>query len=145
MLDLVKIGNQIAFLRKKKGLTGENLAECLGISPQAVSKWENGKCLPETATLPELSKILGCNIDALLAPTTFEDILDMEDLEKLSHVPDNILATALKGASPQLREYLLTRLSVGRSEAIRKEIDLQGPVRISQVEAAQKEVLAKII
>ena len=68
MLDNYKIGNHITLLRKEKGLTGEKLAELLGVSGQAVSKWENGKNLPETSLLPELSKILGISIDALLMP-----------------------------------------------------------------------------
>ncbi|MCL2517699.1 MAG: helix-turn-helix domain-containing protein [Oscillospiraceae bacterium] len=68
MLDNYKIGNQIFVLRKEKGLTGEKLAELLGVSGQAVSKWENGKNLPETAILPELAHILGISIDALLMP-----------------------------------------------------------------------------
>lgn len=68
MFDLGKIGRQIAILRKEKGLTGEKLAELLEVSPQAVSKWENGKCLPETLLLPELAKALDCNIDTLLVP-----------------------------------------------------------------------------
>ena len=68
MLDNDKIGNQISLLRKEKGLTGEKLAELLDISPQAISKWENGKCLPETALLPGLAKALGCSVDALLVP-----------------------------------------------------------------------------
>ena len=68
MINLEKIGQQIALLRKEKGLTGEKLAELLYVSPQAVSKWENGKCLPETSLLPELSKILGCSIDSFLMP-----------------------------------------------------------------------------
>jgi len=68
MLELMRIGKQIANLRKEKGLTGEKLAETLGVSPQAVSKWENGKCLPETMLLPEIAKVLGCSIDTLLMP-----------------------------------------------------------------------------
>lgn len=66
MLDNYKIGNNIMSLRKEKGLTGEKLAELLGVSGQAVSKWENGKNLPETALLPSLAKILGVSIDNLL-------------------------------------------------------------------------------
>ncbi len=68
MLDNNKIGKQIALLRKEKGFTGEQLSEILGVSPQAVSKWENGRCLPETAVLPLLAKELGCSIDSLLMP-----------------------------------------------------------------------------
>jgi len=82
MLNLIKIGRQIALLRKEKGLTGEKLAEIMDVSPQAVSKWENGKCLPETMLLPELSRILECSIDALLTPS--EKTFKMEDLEKVN-------------------------------------------------------------
>ncbi|MDR0286324.1 MAG: helix-turn-helix domain-containing protein, partial [Clostridiales bacterium] len=63
-----KIGRQIALLRKEKGLTGERLSELLNVSPQAISKWENGKCLPETMLLPELARVLDCSIDTLLMP-----------------------------------------------------------------------------
>lgn len=68
MLDLYKIGNRIALLRREKGLTGEKLAESLGVSPQAVSKWENGKNLPETALLPALAALLEVSIDSILIP-----------------------------------------------------------------------------
>ncbi|MCL2299159.1 MAG: helix-turn-helix domain-containing protein [Firmicutes bacterium] len=57
-MDITKTGNQIARLRREKGLTGERLAEALMVSPQAVSKWENGRCLPETALLPALAEAL---------------------------------------------------------------------------------------
>ncbi|MDE7211777.1 MAG: helix-turn-helix domain-containing protein [Lachnospiraceae bacterium] len=68
MIDLEKIGKQIATLRKERGFTGEALAERLQVSPQAVSKWENAKCLPETALLPALAEALDCSIDSLLLP-----------------------------------------------------------------------------
>ncbi|HBN85337.1 MAG TPA: hypothetical protein DDZ89_16010, partial [Clostridiales bacterium] len=68
MLDHYKIGNRIALLRREKGLTGEKFAEALGVSPQAVSKWENGKCLPETALLPAVAALLGTSIDSILIP-----------------------------------------------------------------------------
>lgn len=45
MLDNVKVGKQIALLRKNKGLTQEDIARQLNISSQAVSKWENGDSL----------------------------------------------------------------------------------------------------
>lgn len=70
MADLNKeeIGRRISTLRKERGYTGEALAERLSVSPQAVSKWENAKCLPETAVLPELAEALDCSIDSLLCP-----------------------------------------------------------------------------
>lgn len=46
-MDLIKIGKYIALKRKEKGLTQEQLAECLGISGRSVSKWERGLSFPK--------------------------------------------------------------------------------------------------
>ena len=51
MIDMEKVGKKIASLRRERGYTGEQLAQRLQVSPQAVSKWENAKCLPETSCL----------------------------------------------------------------------------------------------
>ena len=60
------IGNNIYILRKKHGLTQEQLAEQINVSFQAVSKWETGNSLPDISTLPLLANALHCNIDSLL-------------------------------------------------------------------------------
>ncbi len=60
------IGKRIAHLRKEKGLTQEELAGHMGISPQAVSKWENDQTCPDISALPKLSKLLGVTVDELL-------------------------------------------------------------------------------
>ena len=65
-MDNLKIGHFIQYLRKKQGLTQNELAEKLGISFQAVSKWENGDTLPDTGLLLPLSDILGVTVDTLL-------------------------------------------------------------------------------
>lgn len=68
MVSSEKVGKRIATLRKTKGLSQEQLAEQLNVSTQAVSKWETGKSLPETATLPLLSVALSHSIDSILLP-----------------------------------------------------------------------------
>ena len=68
MVDIKQFGETLAALRKKQGLTGERFAELLNVSSQAVSKWETGKNLPETALLPDISKLLMVSIDSLLLP-----------------------------------------------------------------------------
>ena len=60
------IGKRIARYRKEKGMTQEALAEIMGISAQAVSKWENDASYPEIGLLPLLSKTLGVTTDAIL-------------------------------------------------------------------------------
>jgi len=57
-------------LRKQKGLSQEQLADELGVSRQAISKWEGGACLPETEKLAQLSDFLGVSIDYLLKDNT---------------------------------------------------------------------------
>jgi len=73
MLDNIRVGNQIAHLRKTNKLTQDELAEKLGITAQAISKWENGHTLPETASLPLLAKLFDCSIDSILMPLAAQD------------------------------------------------------------------------
>lgn len=61
------IGSRIAQKRKDLGLTQEELAQRLGVSSQAVSKWENDISCPDISLLPVLAKALGCTTDALLS------------------------------------------------------------------------------
>lgn len=72
MLDTKKAGNQIALLRKKMKYTQEELAEKLGVTSQAVSKWENGYAMPEVAILFALSEVLDCSIDSIIKPKPHE-------------------------------------------------------------------------
>ena len=60
------IGKRIALLRKEKGLTQEELATHMGVSPQAVSKWENDQTCPDISALPSLARLLGVSVDELL-------------------------------------------------------------------------------
>ena len=60
------IGNRIAKFRKEKGLTQEDLAGKLGISSQAVSKWETDVSCPDISLLPQLSALLSVTTDELL-------------------------------------------------------------------------------
>ena len=65
-IDMNKIGCQIASLRKAKGLTQNELGERLGISFQAVSKWERGETLPDVSLLVGLANILETSVDHIL-------------------------------------------------------------------------------
>lgn len=61
------IGKRIAYHRREKELTQEELAQKLGLSAQAVSKWENDQTCPDIQLLPELCAILGITTDELLS------------------------------------------------------------------------------
>lgn len=64
------LGGMIAFLRKEKGMTQLELAEKLGVTDKAVSKWERDLCCPDIATLPKLAEVLGIRVDALMQADT---------------------------------------------------------------------------
>ena len=64
------IGKRIMENRKRLGLTQDALAERLGVTAQAVSKWENDQSCPDIATLPKLAALLGISVDNLLGCET---------------------------------------------------------------------------
>ena len=74
------LAKNISLYRKQKSLTQEQLAELIGVSYQAVSKWETEKCLPDITVLPKLSDVFECNIDDLFSKTSnCNNIIDWED------------------------------------------------------------------
>lgn len=62
-----KIGKFITECRKEKKLTQAQLANKLGITDKAISKWENGRCMPDISFLKELCSILDVSINELLS------------------------------------------------------------------------------
>lgn len=66
MLNDHEIGKRIILFRKEKGYTQEQLSSLLHVTPQAISKWEKGSALPDTALLPLLARVLEVTIDRLL-------------------------------------------------------------------------------
>ena len=77
-MNQIKIGAFIAEQRKAKKLTQAALAEKLGITDRAVSKWERGKGLPDASLMLELCKVLGITVNELLSGERFA----MEDYKK---------------------------------------------------------------
>ena len=66
-MDQIKIGKFIASCRKEVGMTQAELAERLGISDRAVSKWETGKSMPDSGIMLELCGFLKINVNELLS------------------------------------------------------------------------------
>ena len=80
--DIMKIGSKLQKLRKQKGLSQEDLAEILGVTRQAVYKWEQDISLPETDKLVKLAKLFNISLDSL-----FDNInSDLEENETVKHV-----------------------------------------------------------
>ena len=71
----MNIGNKIKELRKQRGITQEQLAGSIGISFQAVSKWENNIALPDITLAPILANYFGVSMDELFD-------FSLEEMEK---------------------------------------------------------------
>ena len=84
-----KIGMFIARCRKEKGLTQSVLGEKLGVSAKAVSKWENGKSMPDISIMKDLCDILGITLNELFAGEKIKE----KDIQKKS---ENNLLNLLK-------------------------------------------------
>ena len=65
-MNMIKVGEQIAALRKQKNMTQNDLGERIGVTFQSVSKWERGETLPDTAVLPDLARVLETTVDYIL-------------------------------------------------------------------------------
>ena len=77
-MDQIKIGQFIAERRKNRNLTQLQLAEKLNITDRAVSKWENGKSLPDASIMIDLCKELELSVNELLSG----EVIKMEEKEK---------------------------------------------------------------
>ena len=97
MLDPKKVGIKICAFRKKIGYSQEKLAEILHISPQAVSRWENGHTSPDTPLLPVLAQIFGCTIDEIIIPAyTFDEKIEMEKPDSIEKQAEQIAKIIIK-------------------------------------------------
>ena len=77
-MDQIKIGKFIAECRKNKNLTQMQLAEKMGVTDRAVSKWENGRSLPDSSIMLDLCKELGISVNDLLSG----EVVTMENYNK---------------------------------------------------------------
>jgi len=80
----IKIGNKIRELRKKRNLTQEQLADNIGVSFQAVSKWENNIALPDITLIPVLANYFGVSTDEILSYDSSEKDREIMDYARRS-------------------------------------------------------------
>lgn len=79
-MNALRIAENVAFLRKKKGITQDELAVFLGVTKASVSKWENGQSMPDIILLPEIATYFDITVDELLG---YEPQLSKEQIQKL--------------------------------------------------------------
>ena len=90
----MNLPKKLSFLRKKKGLSQENLADEMNVSRQAVSKWESGNVMPSPDNLIYLSRLYGVTIDSLID--------DSQDLPPEPAPPEPVPAEPVPPASPRM-------------------------------------------
>ena len=79
----MKLNESIGRLRRERGMSQEKLAEEMGVSRQAISKWESGQSVPELEKIVALSTIFGVTTDSLLKSSEIDDLsVKTEMLEK---------------------------------------------------------------
>jgi len=100
-MDQQKVGALLRALRKEKNVTQEQLAETLGVSNRSVSRWENGKTLPDFDLLLELAKYYGVGVGEILAGERNVEIMD-EKTEKTI----NKVAEYTSGEKDRLRKRI---------------------------------------
>ncbi len=115
----MKLNEQIAALRKKKGDTQEQLAVVLGVTNQTVSKWESGQCCPDIALLPDIARYFGVSIDELMGVETEEKVEKRDgfydEFDKTPNLSGALsIASDNGGASTSM---LQRRLSIGYGQA----------------------------
>ena len=79
-MNQIKIGKFIAECRKKNNLTQMQLAEKLNITDRAISKWENGKAMPDSSIMLDLCKELKISVNELLSG----EMIDMKNYNKIA-------------------------------------------------------------
>lgn len=89
MEQQLTIGKRIATLRKNQGWTQEQLGEKVGVSAQAVSKWENDQACPDITIIPLLAELFGVSTDELLGVKPIDPHVVILDKEKEINPEDN--------------------------------------------------------
>ena len=94
-----KIGRLRAECRKDKKITQVELADKLGVTDKSVSKWENGKCLPDVSLYKDLCNILGITLNEFFSGEKIKE-------ENFKEQADNNLFNALENSSFTLKEKI---------------------------------------
>lgn len=94
-MDQEKVGRFIAACRREQGFTQASLAEKLGITDRAISKWENGRSMPDSSIMLELCDLLKINVNELLSGERLgmdnykkmaeENLMELQRLEESSN------------------------------------------------------------
>lgn len=89
------LGMMIAFLRKENGMTQLDLAEKMGVTDKAVSKWERDLSSPDINTIPKLAEIFGISVDELMQIKAESQSEAKKDITPMFHMIMKAIALAM--------------------------------------------------
>ncbi|MGE0189029.1 MAG: flagellar motor switch protein FliG [Steroidobacteraceae bacterium] len=127
------------------GNTSTGKTSALGGAKVAANILNFIEAVKQSAVIDIINKIdenLGEKIQGLMF--VFDNLIDVDDRgmqELLRSVPSDKLLLALKGAGPELQEKIFSNMSQRAAETLREDLESKGPVKLSEVEAAQKEII----
>lgn len=145
------IGQRIAKLRKQQGMSQEHLAEKIGVSSQAVSKWENDASCPDISLLPRLAKLLGITVDELLTGNSNEvKLLPAEQRKSLDEL--TLRVRALSSEGDKVRVNLpMPLVKIGLEMGVDLSANMGGAEALKQLdlgkimELAERGAIGKIV
>ena len=103
------MGEIISALRKEKGMTQKDLADKMGVTDKAVSKWERNLSCPDISSIPKLAEILGTGVETLMDVTPKSE-------EKTS--PDQIVEIVLKAVPLAMSIAVVVGIMLNKLEAL---------------------------
>jgi transcriptional regulator with XRE-family HTH domain/DNA-directed RNA polymerase subunit RPC12/RpoP len=110
-MDQVRIGRFIAEKRKEQGLTQAQLAEALGITDRAVSKWETGRSLPDASVMLELCRLLKITVNDLLNG-------EVVSMERYNETAERNLLEMVKQKEAADKRLLKTEVVIGVTSSV---------------------------
>jgi len=150
------IGKKLYNLRKQAGFTQDYVAERLGVSAQAVSKWENDIACPDIMTLPNIAELYGITIDELFKNEEIQSIAKYDKTKKFIETElvvrvyiDSVHGDAVKVSVPYpiVKELVNvgTNISAVASGVVISGIDLSGVNFDAIFEMVEKGMLGEFV
>ena len=147
----VKIGAIIKELRKRDNITQERLAESIGVTSQAISKWESENGYPDIELIVPIADFFNVSTDYLFGRdrVLFEDIVHLNPCNikiLLKHINRHDLEYALTTMSEELRMVFFSNLSESLARIVRENIAHAIKIKIPshEIHAAQKRIYEKL-
>lgn len=125
---MTNLGETIARLRKERSITQETLAECMGVTAQTISKWENSATCPDVMLLPVLADFFGVTVDDLYGRTTVEKLLPREEAGEaaMAQIRRIIVRCFYGGSSKAYVDEMVEELRLALADGVSRSVIQNG-------------------